>query len=445
MKFFGINIGQVKAAEMRITPEDRDWVVANFKWLISAFGHPLSEQMTISEKYFPKTFQTKEIKIENLIADCCTHLELDPQLFTYEIFEDIRDTENMPYAIADAPIDCFLNIDKQEGKYSIALAKTIFKHPHWLIASVCIEFGRAKFHYSKLDFGEGEETDLFLYLAAVYFGYGVILADNLAHTGEIRNAVWETKWAFIAKLPSPVLAYALAVIARLTGNQDPVWKELLPKEIRDEFDLAIAHIDESQNELFGIEKNRKAIQIETLFKQADKHYTSAEYKEGVLLLQQALSLAGEDLIKANLLNTIGYYLLRDKKYRNSISHFVNALMLIPDYGYANDNLGFAFIMLGELDKGKEYLEKAVKTDNNDDAYSFRNMALYFQKKGDMISAEAHFRKAFDMQTKVDLLDFFYGLFLMEIGDKQKAETHFQKSADEGEYEGLEKMKTIKSG
>ncbi len=445
MKLFGINIGPAKHAQLRITVEDREWVEANFEWLISAFGHPLTKQITISEKYFPQTFQTEEIKIESLIADCCDHLELDPQLFSSEIFEDIRDTVDMPYAYMDYPIDCFLNIDKQTGKYSLALAKTIFKHPHWLIASVCIEFGKAKLHQSKLDYGEGEETDLFLYLAAVYFGYGVILAENLVNTGEVRSATWETKWAFISKLPYPVLAYALAVIARLTSNREPAWKQLLSNEIKHEFDLSMAHIDRSENKLFDPERINKAIQIHTLWNQADKLYNSSAYKEGIPLLQQALSLADEDPIKEALYNDIGYRYLRDRQYHNSISPFENALLLDPDYGYANDNLGFAYIMLDELDKGKEYLERALKTESNHDAYSFRNMALYFQKKGDMVSAEANFQKAFDMQTKVDLLDFFYGLFLMENGDKQKALKHIQKSADDGEYEGIEKMKTIKSG
>ena len=444
MKLFGLNFGSTKNAQLRITTEDRDWVEGNFEWLISAFGHPITEQITISEKYFPQTFQSQEIKIESLVADCCSRLELDPQLFSYEIFEDIRDTDNMPYAFVENPTDCFLNFDNDTGKYTLALAKTILKHPGWLIASVCIEFTKAKLHASKLNYGDGEETDLFLYLAAVYFGYGIILADNLANTGEVRNAIWETKWAFISKFPYPVLAYALAVMARLTGNNEPAWKKLLSKEISHEFELSMAHIDRSENIRFHPESINKAIQIQTLWNQADKLYKSSAYKKGIPLLQQALSLANDEPVKAALYNHIGYHYLRDRQYHDSIAPFENALLLDPDFGYASDNLGFAYIMLGELDKGKEYLERALKTENNHDAYSYRNMALYYQKKGDMVSAEANFQKAFDLQKKVDLLNFCYGLFLLEIGDTKKALIHFQLSADNGEYEGLEKIKAMKS-
>lgn len=442
MKLFGINFGSAKEAQLRVTAEDRDWVEANFEWLISAFGHPLTEQIMISEKYFPKTFLTKEIHIENLVADCCDQLGLDQQLFSYEIIEDIRDTNDMPYAFVENPQDCFLNVDKETGEYSLALARTILKHPHWLIASVCIEFGKAKLHQHKLDYGEGEETDLFLYLAAVYFGYGVILADNLANVGEVRSTTWETKWAFIAKLPYPVLAYALAVMGRLRGDTGAAWKESLSKEIRNEFDLSLAHIDRSENKLFDPVRINKAVQIASIWNQVNKYYDSAVYKEAVPLLQQALSIANEAPVKAAIYNYIGYICLREQQYQNSIAPFENALLLDPGYGYAYDNLGFAYIMSGEPDKGKEYLEKALKTENNDDAYSFRNMGLYFQMKGGMVSAETYFQKAFDMQAKVDLLDFFYGLFLLENGDEEKALIHIQRSADNGEHEGLEKLKAI---
>jgi tetratricopeptide (TPR) repeat protein len=442
MKLFGIKIGSAKPAKLRVTPEDRNWVDRNFEWLLSAFAHRGIEQITISEKYFPHTFESKDIKIENLIADCCNHLSLNPKLFSYEIIEDIRDSEDMPYAFVENPLDCFLNIDKQTGKYSIDFAKTIFNHPHWLITLTCIQFGKARLHQSKLNYGEGAETNLFLYLVAVHFGYGVILADNLANTGTVRNATWETKWTYIAELPYPVLAYALAVSASLTGNREPAWKELLSKEIRKEFDLSMTYINQSEKKLFNAESINRTIQIDKLLKHAATHYKSGRYKEAISLLQETISLADDDAVKANVYNNIGYYQLRSKQYHNSISAFENALMLSPDYGYATDNLGFALIMLGELDKGKEYLEKALKTKNNDNAYSYRNMALYYQKKGDIVSAEANFKKAFAMQTKVDLLDFFYGLFLLENGDKQKAAIHIQKSADIGEYEGIEKMKAM---
>jgi Tfp pilus assembly protein PilF len=100
-------------------------------------------------------------------------------------------------------------------------------------------------------------------------------------------------------------------------------------------------------------------------------------------------------------------------------------------------------MTGELELGLSYLEKAIQTDNNNAAYSFRNKALYYQKKGDNVSAEEYFQKAYEMETPVDLLDYFYGLFLIAQGRIDEGREYLQLSADAGEREGEERMKNEK--
>jgi len=442
MKLFGINIGSNKPSELRITSADREWVESNFQWLVKVFGHPRKDQISISEKYFPQTFSSKEINIENLIADCCNQLELDRDLFSYEIYEDIRDNSNMPYAFEGYPIDCFLHYDEKSGKYLIVLAKSIFKHPNWLIASICYELVRARLIQSKVEYDTGEDTNLFLYLASVYFGYGVIIGQNLSNIGRSMDAIWETKWSYIADIPYPVLAYALATFARLQNNLAPSWKDLLAQEIKTEFDLSIEYIGKSNNELFDARQINNALNADKLFELADIQYQSKEISKAISTLQKIVFLTDDNMLKADVYNNIGYYKLRLGQYEKSISDFQNALNLDPNYGYANDNLGFAFIMIGELDKGKNHLDRAIKTGNNDDAYSFRNMALYYQKKGDFEASERFFQMAFDKQSHVDLLDFFFGQFLIEKGDDKKGSKHIQISADIGEPEGIELLRKI---
>jgi Tfp pilus assembly protein PilF len=101
-------------------------------------------------------------------------------------------------------------------------------------------------------------------------------------------------------------------------------------------------------------------------------------------------------------------------------------------------------MTNDIERGKEYIDKAIQTENNDNAYSYRNLALYFQKKGDFESAENKFHKAFDLNTPVDLLDFYYGLFLIEKGNKKKGLEHIQISADIGEEEGIKFLEQMSS-
>lgn len=444
MKIFGINIGASKPTELRVTPADREWVESNLQWLVKVFGLPRTDQILLSEKHFPRTFETKEIKIENLIADCCNHLGLDRNLFSYEIYEDLRDTVNMPYAFEERPIDCNLSFDQQTGKYSILIAKNIFKHPNWLIATICYEFSKARLIQSKLEYDTGTDTNLFLYLAAVYLGYGVIIGQNLTNIGVTTDAIWESKWSYITDIPFPVMAYALATFAKLKNDLNPSWKELLPQEIRTEFNLSMEYISRSDNELFDAKRFDNFLNPERLFELADKYYQYGEISKAISTLQKIVFMTDDKTLKAYVYNNIGYYKVRLEQYSKSISDFQNALKLDPNFGYAYDNLGFALIMTGDIERGKEYLERAIQSDNNDNAYSFRNLALYYQKKRDYIIAESYFQKAYDIHTQVDLLDFFYGKFLIEKGDKKKGVEHIQISADIGEQEGIKQMEKIKN-
>lgn len=444
MKLFGFSIGKNKTSDLRITAADREWVEGNFQWLVKVFGYPRADQISLDEKHFPKTFQSKEIKIEDLLSDCCNHLGLDVGLFSYSIHEDIKYAGNMPYGSDERPVDCYIEHDEQTGKYLVVLAKSIFRHPKWLIHSISYELTKAMLIESKVEYGAGTDTNLFLYLAATYFGYGVIIGQTLTDIGVRTDPLWETRWCYIADIPYPIMAYALAAFSRLTNNLDPAWKQELPGQIRTEFGLALEYIKNSNNELFDARRIDNALNAEKLFELADRQYGSGEITKAISTLQKIVFLSADDVLKANVYNNIGYYKIRQGQYGSSIPDFHKALELVPDHGYANDNLGFALIMTGDLETGKAFLEKALRTGNNDQAYSYRNMAVYFQKKGDCKSAEEYFQKAFRPESPVDLLSYFYGKFLMENEDQKKGLEYLRESADYGEIEAIEFLKKIEN-
>ncbi len=437
MKLFWKNIGSKKSIDLQITENDREWVESNFQWLVKVYGHPKSEQVSITDKWFPKTLKSREITIDNLIKDCCNHLGLDKELFSYEIFEDIRDTSNTPYAFEKHPIDCFLYFDKPTKRYKIELSNNIFKHPNRLVSALCYEFTKARLIHSKVEYDTGTETNLFLYLASVYFGYGLIIGKNLIDIGMKTDGFWETKWSYVSDIPYQVMAYAIATFASLKNNFNPQWKTELSKEIQTEFELSIDYIKKTKTELFDARRIDNSLNAEKLFEVADNQYQSGEISRAISTLQKIIFMTDDSMLKSDIYNNIGYYKLRLGNYKNSISDFENALKHDENYGYANDNLGFALIMTNNFEKGKFYVEKAMQTKNNDNAYSFRNFALYFQKKGEFELAKCNFKKAFDFNTQVDLLDFYYGKFLIEIGEKEKGLEHIKLSSDFGEKEGIE--------
>lgn len=444
MKLFGKNIKTNNSSELQITSADREWVEANFLWLVKVFGHLREDQISVSEATFPNTFSTKEIKIENLIMDCCNHLELDRHIFSFKIYEDIRDSTNMPYVIEGSLVDCDLFFDEQTGKYLLSLAKSLFNYPYRLIFSVCYEFTKAKLIQSQVKYDTGADTNQFLYCAAVYFGYGLVISHKLIDIGSRMDGIYRTTWSFKAEISQPIFAYSLAIFAKLKNDLNPIWKAQLPKELRIEFDLSIQYISKSKNELFDALCIDNALNAHKLYRFAGKQYQMGEINKAIRTLQRIIFVTEDLSLKSLVYNNIGYYMFKLLQYERSIPYFQKALKLNPNHGYANDNIGFAYIMTDDLEIGKEYLDRAIKTNNNDNAYSFRNLAVYYQKKGDAELAETFFQKAFDCHTPVDLLDYFYGKFLIDKGENENGLEHIQVSADLGEREGIELLEELKT-
>src|ERR1035437_3457653 len=331
--------------ELLITVSDREWVESNFQCMVRIFGLPQKEQLLFNEDNFPRTFESQTIHLDNLIEDFCNQLQLDKSLFSYEIVQDIRDSVNTPYIFAERPKDFNIDYDYQENKFNITIAKNILKHPKWLITSACYEFCKARLIQFNLEFDTSEETNLFLYLVSVYFGYGVIIGQNLVDIGVSQDAMWVERWSYVAKIPVPIIAYSLAIFSRFKNDLHPIWKEHLPKGIRTEYDRAIEFIKGNDSTIFDVKRGDTVLNINYLFQLSYKQYRSGAITNAISTLQKLLLISDDVINRANVYNNIGYYKLRLGEYSNSIPDFKNALVLYPNYGYANDNLGFALIMI----------------------------------------------------------------------------------------------------
>ena len=437
MKLFGINFGSKKG--LQISASDRKWVEANFRWLIAVLGRPKQEQISISDKWFPKLFQTKSILIDNLIEDFCNQLDLDSSKFDYQINKDLRDSSNIPYAINNAN-DCFIHFDKGTNKYKIELANNILKYPKWLISTLSYEFSKVKLIENKVNYDTGNDTDLFLYLAAVFLGYGLIITNNLANIGTKRQGFWVKSWAYSAAIPYQVMAYALAVFTKIQNDDNPDWKKELPKHVQTEMELSIDYLNKSDTKLFDAERIDKSSDIKKLLEIAKVNSQSGKFNKALVALQKVVLLTDDNKLKSAVYNNIGYFKLRLGEIEDSIPDFEKALELNANSYYANDNLGFTLIMTDKLEEGKQYVEKSIQSKRNNPAYSYRNLALYYQKKGKMNLAQEYFDKAFGLKTPVDLLDFYYGQFLRQLGKEKEGMKHIKLSAERGEREAIEFLK-----
>ena len=429
---------KTKPAFHNISPEDKGWVEESFEWLIQAFGYPYthSQQIEFTKKHFPESFKGNQITISLLIKDLCRLLLLNESIISVEIIKDIRDLNQVPHAIEGRLFDSDIEID--EGNYKIVLANALQQHPKLLLRCLLYELIRIKLiEHHLLD--DPEEVDHFVYLAAIYFGLGVLMAQGLVEVGRSTDGMMQTKWNYSANMPNEVMAYGFAVFAKLIDQDKPGWVDALPKELQTEFESAIHFLHDNPCRLV----NATELKANKLYQLAYDQYLSNDFKKAIASLKEALAITKDVALQLDVLNNLGYYHLRSKYYAESVPFLREAIQLDPTYGYAIDNLGYAFIKLGNLAEGKALIEQALQTESNDHAYSYRNLALYQQAMGNASQAELFFQKAFNAATVgVDLLEYYYSIFLMEQGKKDEALNYLNKACEKGEPEALELKKRM---
>ncbi len=439
MKLFGFKKKPQKV-KFFITETDRDWVEHNFKWLIKVYGYPMrqDEQVLINESFFPQTFSSETLEIENIIIDLSELLNLESKKISFEIIEDLRDSYGIPLQTEGLQFDTELEICQNE--YKIYIAKSITKRLNRLIYHIIQEFIKIKLTEDKLKFDNGDETSLFIYLAGIYFGFGVILSQNLIDSGRAVDGFWETKWINASQMPSEIMAYGLAIFSKIIQNDNPNWKIELPKELKLKFEEAIKYIDEFPHIISELAK----LEALSLFNEADKEYKNQEYNKAISILQRILLLTIDDYLKSDTYNRIGYYLMRKGEINESINNFEKALVNDRNNGFANDNLGYALIRVGQFEAGRNYIDKAMLTGNNIPAYTYRNLAFYHFEKGDILEADENFKLAFSSATvPVDLLEFHYSDFLLSQNKKEESLKYLNIAVQKGEQEAIERKNEMK--
>lgn len=338
--------------------------------------------------------------------------------------------------------DCELLVERsgETFYYELLIAKSLLKHTGQLLLLLEHSFIKIRLTENKIEYETGNEDDLFIFLAGIFLGHGVILYRNLVETGKSSDGFWEKKWRYVAIMPIPVMAYALALYSHLTESYEPDWKTNLSVDLAKQFENAIEYIKSDSNPLF----NKQELEATRLLLDAQDKSDKNDFDGAINSYQKILFITNDDSLKLMVNNNIGYSYLRKGEYQKSIPYFQKALEINPGYGYANDNLGFAFIMSGDLETGKFYLHTALQAKNNDQAYSYRNLALYHQMRKEYSLAEENFQKAFNnIVLPVDLLEYFYARFLLEIGEVEKGMEFLNKAVEKGEPEAIELSKQIK--
>lgn len=431
-----------------ITIEDKKWVDSSFKWLIQTFGYPAKGSLPylFNEESFPVTFTEKKISVEHLLIDLCNLYSIDRTLISFTLITDIRDVSMTPYEIQGRAFESELDFSVENSRthYNIHIANNLLGKEYLLLRRLILELTKVKLNEKKPNFVANGNGIYFSYLASIYFGFGVLISKALVEVGVEYKAGWQKTWRTKSEVPFQIVSYALANYSKLIDDETPIWKKDLPADVIAEFDLAMQYLLENpdENTIFNEEVFENEIKAREHQDVAKSLMKSKQFNEAIIEYDLAIPLViDKDLLSLLYLNT-GYAYIRLGEYENSLPSLIKSLELRPYYGYPLNNMGFAYIMLGQLEKGKECLDKVADKDNILEAYSLRNYGVYYLKKENILLAEYYFKKAFEMNLPVDLLEDFYSQLLVMKNNSSEDMERLPKSVQKGETEGIELSKRL---
>lgn len=440
MKLFNFkpNSGQ---PELAATPDDRHWVESNLQWLIETYGYPpgTSGPVLFTRAYFPNTFAAEKATPETVVKDLAAVFSFDDKLIEFDIFSDIRNTTGIPYEIETPLFESAL--DETDTGYLITLNQELLDHQQRLISRLILECTKIKMKEDQVSFDTGNDTAPFIYLAGIFFDFGVLLAQQMQFRKQVYQQYWHTERNIISPMPDQVMAYALAVYTSITDVDCSSWIDFLPNPLRQYFGDAIILLRQNPISIYDADAKLISKLLAESYDASLKH----DFKTAFHMLQPVTEKSMPAAIAGHVHNNLGYFLLRIERFEEALVHLHQSEASAPEMGYVYDNMAYAHIHLNQPEPALKALEKAEASGTNTKGYTLRNYALYYQLIADIPKAKYFFEQALKQGEAVDLLEYYYARFLLNMKEEEKAYHYLQIAGNKGEPEAISFLQTLSDG
>ena len=211
--------------------EAKKWIEDSFQWLARQFGlHILLEKNIIlpTAEFFPDPWDGSDKAVRQLFDRLCSYMDIDRDDVKMKL---IHDRAGLGLAALDpsrgAAAATWSKGEESYSKGIIRIERAAIGHRDDLIGIIAHELshqrllGEGRYRCDKFD------NELLTDLTAIYFGFGVFLANNRnKSTGELGR--WPgTKLFRPEYLSEPMMGYALAHLAWFRDEHRPPWSKHL--------------------------------------------------------------------------------------------------------------------------------------------------------------------------------------------------------------------------
>jgi type IV pilus biogenesis/stability protein PilW len=170
------------------------------------------------------------------------------------------------------------------------------------------------------------------------------------------------------------------------------------------------------------EEIRKA---ETLNSLGSAYLNDGQINEAFTEFQKALALNPNN---KETLNYLGYISTRFKKYDEAISYYKRAISLDPNYAEAVHNLGVTYADMEVWDEAIKYFNAALSNPvYSTPARAYSNLGYAYYKKGDFVNAEKSLKDALLRNPVFPMAMYILGLVYIETNSEKSAIEEFKKA------------------
>jgi hypothetical protein len=241
-----------KKAKCPVSEEMRIWLENALIWLIRQFGEKKLlnvKQYIPAQEDFPLALDGTEEMCARLLNIVATQMDTAPDNIQLNFYNsnivELDERTGLATRFDDNEVHSvgFYELEKQDGKFSIAIERSQLKETDKLIATLAHELSHIKI------LGEGrlqENNEYLTDLATVFFGFGVFSANS-----SFKFYSNYSGWGYSRQgyLSQQEWAYSLALFAYIREEKLPGWTKYLSPNIRADYIASEKFIYENQDKV----------------------------------------------------------------------------------------------------------------------------------------------------------------------------------------------------
>lgn len=225
-------------AYIHLDLENQNWINARTAWILQEFGIGLIRSCAITlpdSPLFNEYGDDSHEEVCQFFEHVAKGMGIDPLRIDFALVSEMRlDDGTQALGTYQAVDDRFIICvdDSQLGKPYEMLATMV----HELCHVHLMGYGRLS--------GAEPDNEPLTDLLTVYLGYGIILANSVVYDETLRvGHFYESQMGRRGYLTMPMFGYALALLAKLRGEDGSEWKRHMRLDVRDAFVKTLRFLD----------------------------------------------------------------------------------------------------------------------------------------------------------------------------------------------------------